>query len=303
MLLFDISDTSIEVARLGRRFFAGEAIVASARVELTDGSVKMGEVRNKDALCKTVADLLRNVKPRVTEDQECAFTLSDSRVYTRRFKLPQVQDHQTVLGLVKEKAEKLFPQPAQELIYQFDSLERGEGAGEIFLMAASRDIVLSYVDVFNSLGLQSKLAVPESYAACRFIAPIIGKKEVTLYLDIGGKYTNVVLVDSRGVLETFSEPVETAELFSEIEKLLKFLHKKLEQSVGRVILGGGGSLELNLVEAKERLKIDTILVEEAFKHFPLSIRNDFGGLPKVLFVNVLGLALLTKEKSPLSFFP
>ena len=221
MIFFDISDTSIEAVKLSKGFF-GESINAFARVELKDGPVEAGEVEDKDALAKTITKLLKAGKPRGISDLECGFTLPDSRVYTHRFTLPQRRDHQTVLDLVGGKMEKLIPQPLEELIYRFFPLGEGEGEGEVFMMAISKKLIKGYVECFGDVGLRPKFVVPESYAAFRFLDPLIDAQETILYLDIGGEYSNAVLMDKHGVVETFSEPVESTDLFKEVGKLLEF---------------------------------------------------------------------------------
>lgn len=303
MILFDISDTSIEAVKLSKSFLTGEVINAFNRVEFTDGPVKAGEIQKKDALKKTIVNLLKDAKPKEIKDQECAFTLPDKRTYTHRFTLSQRQDSQTVLGLVKAQAEKLIPQPIEELIYRFDSLNRGTGEGEIFLMAVPTIIVNRYVELFNDLGLQPRLVVPESLAAYRFLTPIIQAGGAALYLDVGKKTTTAALMDKRGVVETFSEPVQADKLFTQLESLFEFACTRAGGCIRQVILGGSESLAIDSAEVASKLKVNVVLAEEAFKHFRLPIKVDFGNLSKIVFINTLGLALLSKEESPLNLLP
>jgi len=303
MILFDISDTSIEAVKLSKSFLVGDSINAFTRVEFANGLVKEGEIKNKDALGKIISTLLKTAKPKPMKDEVCGFTLPDKRVYTHRFTLSQRQDSQTVLGLVKAEVEKSIPQPLEELIYRFDSLNHGEGEGEIFLMAVPTMIVNRYVELFNDLGLPPRLIVPESLAAYRFLAPVVQAGGTTLYLDVGKKTTNAVLMDKRGVVETFSEPVQTDKLFTQLESLFKFACTRAGGCIRQVILGGGGSLAIDSAEVASKLKVNVVLAGEAFKHFRLPIKVDFGNLSKMVFINTLGLALLSKEESPLNLLP
>lgn len=303
MLFFDISDTSIEAVKLSKSFPIGESITALTRGELKDGPVKAGEIQDKDALGKIVANLLKKVQPREMTDNTCGLTLPDKRVYTHRFTLSQRQDSQTVLSLVKAQVEKLIPQPLEELIYRFDSLNCGKGEGEIFLMATPTAVVNPYVEVFNNLKLQPRLIVPESLAAYAFLAPIIQAEGTVLYLDVGKKTATAALMDKRGVIETFSEPVQANELLTQLKNLFEFACTQAGGCIREVILGGGESLAIGFAEAASKLKVNVVLAEEAFKHFRLPIKADFGNLSKVMFINTLGLALLSKKQSPLNLLP
>lgn len=303
MIFFDISDTSIEAVRLSTSFLSGEAINAFGRVEFENGPVKSGEIKDKDALGKVVANLLEKAKPKAMRDQECAFTLPDKRVYTHRFNLSQRRDSQTVLELIKDQAEKLIPHPMEELNYDYRVLgdkKKETGAGEILLTAAPKTLVESYKNLFADLDLSPKFAVPESFAAYQFISPLIGGEGTALYLDVGGSVSIAALMDGRGVVEAFSEPVQTSDLFSGIKRLLKFSDERLGREIGLVVLGGGGSLKIKRAEAKQELGVDVISAEDAVGRFKLKIRVNFGNLSPITFANVLGLALLSKEESSLN---
>ena len=303
MLFFDISDTSIEAIRLSKSFLTGEAVTAFNRSEFKNGPIEEGEIKDKNALKKIIVDLLKNAKPKPMKDRECAFTLPDKRVYTHRFALSQKHDSQTVFSLIKSQAEKLIPQPIEELTYNYLILgqkKEGKEEGEILLAAVPTVIINGYIELFNDLGLEPKLAVPESVAAYSFLSPLIKAGGAVLYLDVGEKITTATLMDQQGVVETFSEPVQTDKLFAQIENLFAFACTQIGGCIKQVILGGGGSLTAKPAEFESKLKVSVISAEEVFKTFKLPIKVNFGDLSKVTFVNVLGLALLSGQEQPLN---
>lgn len=305
MIFFDISDTSIEAVRLSTSFLTGEAISAFARVELEKDLIEAGEIKNRDALSKVITNLLEKAKPKAMKDQECAFTLPDKRVYTCRLQLSQRQDSQTVFELVKAQMEKSIPQPIEELIYRFTSLDRGKGSGEIFLVAVPTTLVNSYIELFNTLALQPRLVAPESFTIYNFLGSVIKEDETLLYLDVGKTTATATLMDKQGVIEAFTEPIESDKLLDQTKGLLTFTRERLGRSVKRVILGGGGSLgRTDIAQVKANLKIEVESVEKAFENFRMPIRVDFGEMPRILFVNTFGLAALSKEKQqPLNLLP
>ncbi len=303
MIFFDISDTSIEATQLATSFVTGEALRAFSRVELKEGLIKSGEIKDQEALKKAIAGLIEKAHPKAMKDQECALTLPDSRVYTSRLNLPQRQNSQTVFDLVKAQVEKSIPQPIEELIYRFESLGKGKGPGEILLVAIPTVIVNSYVEFFNQLSLQPRLIVPESFAIHSFLAPVIGAEETVLYLDVGEKTSTATLMNKEGVVEAFTEPVERDKLLDQTKKLLSFSRERFLKDVKRIILGGGGSLKMDSDKMKAELKVEIEAAEGALKGFKLPIRVDFGTTPRVLFINTFGLALLSKTKQPLNLLP
>jgi Tfp pilus assembly PilM family ATPase len=301
MIFFDISDTSIEAIRLSTSFIFGETISAFNRVEFNGGPVRAGEVQDEAALKKIISDFLENAKPKAIKDKECAFTLPDKRVYTRRFKLSQKKDGQPIFNLLKGQLEPLIPQPLEELAYDYKTLvDEQKGKSEVCFAAIPRTILEGYMKVFNSLDLKPKIAVSESVAAHKFISPLIIGEGTVLYLDVGEEIAIATLMDRNGVVEAFSEPVQTSDLFNGVKKLVKFARERLEKEVNRIILGGGGGLQIKKTAAQEELGLNVVSAEEAVKQFKLKIRVNFRNLSPVTFANVLGLSLLSKEESPLN---
>jgi Tfp pilus assembly PilM family ATPase len=301
MLFFDISDTSIEIIKLRRGLLFGDAVVAYSRIESDEVPVEKGEIQNPEEFSKLISDLLKKGKPKPLEDTECAFTLPDKRVYTQRFTVPKVRNDQTVHSLLEDEMKKIIPQPLDELSFEFIPLNEGEGEeGEVFMMAAPKSLVKSYIDLFRKVKIEPQFVVSESYAAFDFLKAIVSPGGLTLHLDIGIKYTNSVFMDKKGVVEAFSEPVETKELLKGVGELIKFADKRLGRKVDQIILGGGGSSRVDAQDMAGKLKVNVVSVEKAFEHIKLPIKTDFGKWSKVVFVNVLGLALLSKEKNPVS---
>jgi hypothetical protein len=303
MLFFDISDTSIEMLQISKTFVSGEAIHSFSRVELKDGSIKNSEIQNKDQFKKNVEELLKSARPKPVKDQECAFTLPDSRIYSHRFDIPQRKNSKTILGAVKAQAERVIPQPIDELIYRYKSLNHSKEEGEILLVALPTKIVNSYIEVLNDLKILPQLVTSESMAVHRLISSSINPKETVLYIDIGEKDSNISIMDRLGVIETFSEPVGRQDDLAHIDSLLTFSREKLKEDINRVFLGGGGSPKVDLDKAQEFLKKDVVPMETLIANFKPAIKVDLGGIPKIVFANTLGLILLSKEKQPLNLLP
>jgi len=297
MIFFDISDTSIEVVQLSRSFLRGEAVSAFARMELDGGLVRGGEIQNREKLVGVMDGLMKSAKPKAIRDVECGFTLSDRRVYTYRFQLPRYQSNPSVnIEPLNTQAEKLVPQPLEQLTRITTPVSDKKGSSIIWI-AVPTEILLSYEEIFRDLNLNPKIAVPESYAIYALLAPTVGEEEIILYLDVGKRISTATFMDRMGVIETFSEPVQTAKLLTQVGQLLEFCREHLGREASRIVLGGGGSLKIDPNEAARKLQLNVARIDTALERFKPSIRTDFGGLPRVLFANVLGLIALNSEES------
>jgi Tfp pilus assembly PilM family ATPase len=303
MLFFDISDTSIELMQLSKTFISGEVINSFSRLEIKDGSIKDCEIQNKEQFQKNIENLLKDAKPKSLKEQECAFILPDNRIYSHRFTVSQKKEDKNILIQIKAQAERTIPQPIDELIYRYKTIGHSKDSSEVLLVALPTKIVNGYIEIFNNLKLTTILISSESLAVHRLISSAINPKEAVLYIDMGGKDSNISIMDKKGVIETFSEPIKDQDNLAHIERVISFSNEKLDEEINRIFLGGGGSSKVDLGKARDVLKKDIVPVETLTANFKPSIKVNLGDTPRTVFTNILGLILLSKEKQPLNLLP
>lgn len=295
MILFDFSDTSLKVLKLSSQLLMGKAIVAAAKGELKEGLILNSEILDPGNLSSAVKDVLSKAVPKPITDQEAAFVLHDERTFTLRLPSPPA----TGSRLAREELEKrvaplLLPVPFSSQVV--DSLGRQ-------FIAADQKMVSGYTGLLESLGLKARLAVPESSAFSFLFAPLIKESELILFLDIGAKTTDAVLLDQEGVVQTFTEPIELTRLRSGIEELIGFSKEKLGKEPQRVFLGGGGALATDAKKLAEEIGRPVSSAEEVFPSYPVPIKVDFGKVSKLSFLSLFGLALVSQQKDRLNFLP
>lgn len=289
MLLFDFSDKSFKALKLSPRFLGGEAISGLARAELAPGLIEDSEIRNPEELLKTVQEVLK--KENLT-DEKVSFVLHDERTFHLRLAEPVTTDTKVDPVLLEKQVSAVLPVPLSSLVYD---------AWNQQFAAVDQNIFSQYLDFFGKLGLKLRLAVPESQAVWAWLSSQVGEEEMVLFLDIGGETTDAVLLDRPGVLQTFTEPIETVQLGGGVRQLLEFSQEKFGRKPDKVFLGGGGALTLDIKKFTEEIGIPAVSGEELLKTYPIPISANFGQTSKLGFLSLLGLALLTRQKSPLNF--
>ena len=289
MLLFDFSDKSLKVLKLSARFLGGEAISGFAKSEIGPGLIENSEIPDPATLAKEIQDVL---KKNSLSDQEASFVLHDERSFNLRLNSPVTEDIKADSALLEKQLTTSLPVPISTLVYD---------AWDHQFAAVDQKIFSQYLDLFGKLGLKLQLAVPESQAVWSFLLSQIGEEEMVLFLDIGAETTDTVLLDRVGVLQTFTEPIETAQLVQGVVEVVSFSQGKFGKSPAKIFLSGGGTVSLDINKFSEETKIPALSAEEVLKTYPIQLSVNFGQTSRLGFVSLFGLALLTRQKSPLNF--
>jgi len=301
MLLFDLSDTLIKVARYSRRFLTGETITAYTKAGLKEGLVRRREIVNPQDLAKEVKSVLQKNGFKFKAGEECAFVLDDERTFTLRLDLPKTRDGELVSNLVEKEVESFIPESPSSQIRVFKVLGAEKISGETQFAAVNRELFARYLDLFNSLELKPVLAVPESYAVHALLAPKVKGDEILLYLNMEEETTDAVVLDKLGVFHTFTEPIENVRLIEGLKKVTSFFKERWAKSPSRIIVGGEGASSVDKKELGKSLDLEVLSAEDLFKKYPFHFGLGAATINKLELLSVLGLALLIRQKNPLNF--
>lgn len=294
MFSIDISDASIEALKLKKNLFGKKSASSIGRIELEEGIVKNGEILDPQKLAEKIGGLVKKGK--------INFTLPDLRIFTHRFLLPSDVSRSAVKSFLKEKVIKVVPFEFDDLVYDFKIINEIEEGKKVLFIAAPKKILAGYLKTLEMLKLIPFSAVPESLAAFEIFKETVVKDEMILYVDVGSKTSTFSFFDRFGPFLTLNEPVKTNSLQEEVKKAGAFLKEKHNKEIKRIILGGGGSLEVDGESFSKEIgtwttKADKILSDKLAK---TGIAFNAEKASPVLFLNVLGLSLLTGRKDELN---
>lgn len=292
MILFDFSDKSVKALKLSPRFLGGKSIAAYVKGDLKEGLIEDSEVRDPVALTQAVKELLKKAVPKPITDQEAAVVLHDERAFSLRLNPPPKDGDGKVLEEeILRQAAALLPVPVSSLATAF--------LGPQFI-AVDQRLLNQYLDLFKNLGLQVQLVTPESQAIFAFVSPAIPVDGTVLFLDIGSETTNVIVLDQTGVIQTFTEPIETAQLSRGVIEVLSFAKGKFGKDPVKIFLGGGGVLKLDQKKFAKEVGREVVSAEDLLKTYPISIGVDFGQTSRLGFLGLFGLAQLLERRDRLN---
>jgi len=159
-------------------------------------------------------------------------SLPEARVFNRVIELPVTAD-KDISEAVSFEAEQSIPVPVSDLYIDWEVIEQNAEKSVIFMSAAPRAIVDSYVHLFTQLGLEP-LAVEISMAAiARSMVSNKEQSEPVIILDFGGQTTNLAIFDST-IRVTESHPIGGATIKA---KLMEELGVKEEEATTLIRAG------------------------------------------------------------------
>lgn len=262
MLLFNLSDNSIRSLKLSSMWLS-KSLSQPQESELKTGLIQESEVIDQKGLAEQLKVFWGNTK---INGEECAFILHDERAYTLRLDLPEKSDGQTVWELIKEQVSFVIPESFESLGVVYKSLGDKRGGGETQIAAVNRASLAKYLAVFEELGLRPRLAVPESYAIFVLISSAIKEGETIIYLDPEAKGADTIIMDEKGIIETFvRQDLETVKRFA-----LEKWGRKIERVLGPENLG------------------------DLLQTYPIPLRFKIESAQLAHFASLLGLALLAR---------
>ena len=255
----DISDYSIEVVSLeGSK--ENPEILALGRKILNPGIVENGKILNKENFKMVLEDLISNPQFGKIKTKKIIFSLPESKSFFHIFEPPKGLKKSEISDFIKSRVSEIFPFSLEEIYFDYQMRENF-----ILLVAAQREIVNDYLEVFKICRLQPIILENESMAWGR----VFGEKEKTiLIVDVGAKTTHLVLFEEGELKLSFSVEIAGNKFTRVISDKLNISLKKAEEIKRRIGLNPeleGGRIFLIL--QKEVLEI----VEEIRK-----IENYFG---------------------------
>jgi type IV pilus assembly protein PilM len=194
ILGLDIGTTSIKFAQLKK---SGKLtkLVGYGKVAVPEGIIIEGVISEPEKLAEYLKKMFENPPWGKINANRVVASLPEARVFTRILELP-VFNTKDIEEAVNYEAEQSIPVPASDLYIDWKLMEEKKDGVVVFMSAAPRAIVDSYVHLFNSLDYEP-LAIEISMAAiARSMVSNKEHHEPVIILDFGGQTTNIAVFDS-----------------------------------------------------------------------------------------------------------
>ncbi len=193
----DIGTSAVRAAHVSSAR-GGYSLQTFGQVALPAGAVVDGEIIDAGAVSEAVAQLWKRAKLR---SKRAVVGVANQRVVVRQVDLPYLEEKEFRSSLAFQVADHI-PMPVEAAQLDFEILDEyltdnNDRMMRVLLMAASTDMVQSFIDAISAAGLEPAGVDLTPFAVARAVSPAArgeaGLPGAEAIIDIGAGVTNVVV--------------------------------------------------------------------------------------------------------------
>ncbi|MFH1667589.1 MAG: type IV pilus assembly protein PilM [Candidatus Komeilibacteria bacterium] len=225
----DISDNSLEVLGCHKNFWGQTVIKNVNRLPLEKGLIVDGQIKNANALIKTLKKLFATAKPTKITSKHCLLSIPENKVFTNIFKVPSSLKGDEVEDFLLNQAEGIIPFNRETVYADYVEMTTDNKEKKILYVAAPKKMIDDIIAILKQLNITVLFIELESLCTSRALIDKKTGKKATMIIDIGGNFSNIGIFDKGGVKLTVSLPVAGNHITKQIKAKTKLTMEKAEQ--------------------------------------------------------------------------
>ena len=206
-IALDISDNSLEVMECQRDFWGRYVIKKMNRLALDKGVIVDGDIKNANALVKSLKKLLSTAKPSAITNTSCVLSIPENKVFTHIFYTPLGLKDDDIEDFLLNQSEGIIPFNRETIISDYDVVDVTDKEKMILYAAAPRKLIADILAVLKKVKINVLLIELESLSVARSLLTKPLAKDSNMILDIGGNFSNITIFDRQGLKLTVSLPL------------------------------------------------------------------------------------------------
>ncbi len=237
----DISDLSIKLIQLDKRRDKIK-IRALGKIDLPQGVVVNGEIKNNVEIIKAIKKLISNPLYGKINSEEVVACLPESKTFIKLIEVQKSPNH--LSDIIGSEIEKHVPMALNEIYYDWQTIKELPDKYLVLIGAAPKNIVNQYTEMLDGAKLSAVALEIEPVAICRCLL-----KEESLNLknakaeinknygiiDIGANHTCMIFYSGNSILFTVSMPISGEEITAKISQSLNLTKEQAEKA--KIICG------------------------------------------------------------------
>ncbi|MCK5416063.1 type IV pilus assembly protein PilM [Candidatus Parcubacteria bacterium] len=298
----NFSDSSIKAIQLSKRR-DNIKIHALGKINLDEGIIENGEIRNNQLLSEKITELLSKLEFGQISSNEVIINLPENLSFTKLIIVENTPNK--IEDIIESEIEKYVPYQLKDIYFDWQVIKRDKNSTFVLIGATPRIIVDNYINVINKAKLSIVALEIESTSICRSLlqeeSPKFDTKQKNNYLiiDIGEKNTNLTIYAENTIISSLSLPISGKLATEKIAKTLEIDNDKAEKA--KIICGlnkenANGIIYDILSEMVKDLNKKIIEIINYYNH-----QFDFGPINEIILTgggaNIKGLNKEIEKKS------
>jgi type IV pilus assembly protein PilM len=153
-----------------------------------------GVVTQPEVIAQAALNLFKNNLIGDITTNRVALSLPAYRTFTRSLQLPKLQPKE-LKEAVELEAEQYISLPLEELYLDYEVVKQTADATELFVVAVPRNIVDSYLNLAQIMGLETVLIEPTLSSSGRLFSMDSNSNEPAFIIDFGSQSSDISIFD------------------------------------------------------------------------------------------------------------
>jgi len=222
----DFSGASLKVLQLAKKG-KGFDVVAWSQRKIPKGVIDQGKIVKKEVFVEIFKEAMEKAEGHFS-GKEIMLTIPEEKVFTRFIPVPTSKEEHSLEDVIKLETESNIPVAISDIYYDWEIFNQDEKKASVLVMAANKEIVDNYLEVFDSLGLKTIALEPESLSMAR---SLITKdfKGYALLIDIGTDSSNFAVCKENIPVFTANSSISGRMMTEVVVKAKGFSFEKAER--------------------------------------------------------------------------
>jgi len=234
----DISDLSLKLVQLNK-IRDKITIQAIGRVNLPQGLIEGGEIKDKEKVINAINKLITNPSYGKVSSEEIIASLPETKTFIKLIEVARTPNPLT--EIIANEIEKHIPMAAEEIYYDWQIIKENPDKQLVLVGAAPKDIINQYTELIDEAKLSTVALEIEPVSLCRSLLaeenPKFEGKTNNNYgiIDIGAMRTSMIIYSKNTILFTASMPISGNDITSSIAQTLDIKTAQAEKA--KIICG------------------------------------------------------------------
>lgn len=218
----DISDLSLKIAKLKKKgnYFK---LVSWGETMLEQGIIEEGEIKNKEALVKSIREAISKVSGEKIRTKNVVVSLPEKKAFFQVIQLPKMAEEELKTAVLFE-AENYIPLPMEKVYLDFQTvvpLFNHLDHLDILLGAAPKETVDPYLFCLKEAGLAPRIFEVESQAISRALIKNDISFSTVFIIDFGKSRSSFIIFSGCCLRFTASIPISSFHLTKAISQSME----------------------------------------------------------------------------------
>lgn len=238
----DLSDLSIKLIKLEKEG-SEEKIVSYGLMQLPNGAISDGEIKNKEQVVVAIKKLVATSGPKKIKTKKVICSLPETKAFLRIVSIPKMENNE-IEEAVKWEMEANIPLPLDQVYYDWQIVDEvlppGKNKTNLLVVAVSKVTIDEVIGIAELAGLEVVGLEIESIAQARSLLSKNDYTKTVLIVDIGDRRTSFSIAREGVPCFTSSVPLSGQSLSDVIAKGLGISFEEAE----KIKIASGVGLEL-----------------------------------------------------------